>query len=78
MLSVATRLGGGLTDTARFTQTPSCSTDSALGGLLQGSGEDTLHLVLESLATAIKDTRIHQSAWHRADYFPDAGLGGLL
>ena len=36
---------------------------AGLGGLLQGSGEDTLHLVLESLATVIKQDQEKGAAW---------------
>ncbi len=34
-----------------------------LGGLLQGSGEDTLHLVLESLATVIRGDTEGGAPW---------------
>ena len=34
-----------------------------LGGLLQGSGEDTLHLVLESLATVIRGDKEKGAPW---------------
>lgn len=36
---------------------------AGLGGLLQGSGEDTLHLVLESLATVIKEDKEKGGTW---------------
>ncbi|KAL3142974.1 hypothetical protein ABBQ38_003256 [Trebouxia sp. C0009 RCD-2024] len=36
---------------------------SGLGGLLQGSGEDTLHLVLESLATVIQQDQEKGAGW---------------
>ena len=37
--------------------------NAGLGGLLQGSGEDTLHLVLESLATVIKGDKEKAASW---------------
>ena len=36
---------------------------AGLGGLLQGSGEDTLHLVLESLATVIAQDKEKAASW---------------
>lgn len=36
---------------------------AGLGGLLQGSGEDTLHLVLESLATVINQDKEKGAQW---------------
>lgn len=36
---------------------------AGLGGLLQGSGEDTLHLVLESLASVIQQDKEKAAGW---------------
>ena len=36
---------------------------AGLGALLQGSGEDTLHLVLESLATVIQGDQEKAASW---------------